>query len=115
MRVEIPWPPVELSPNYKNTYWTAKQSAKEKYRNDCFYVTRATNITFGKTINIPLKITFHPKTKRFPDLDNCLSWAKYGLDSVAKAWGVNDKQFRPITLDFGDSVKNGKIIIEADA
>lgn len=112
MKIILPWPPAELSPNYRHG-WQSKHSSKVKYRNDCFYIAKSQNISFGKTINIPLKITFHPKTKRSPDLDNCLSWCKHGLDSVAKAWGINDQQFNPITIQRGEPVKNGSVVVEA--
>jgi hypothetical protein len=67
---------------------------------------------YSPTANVPLSITFHPKTKKTPDLDNCLSWCKHGLDSVAKAMGVNDRQFRPITIDIGEPVRGGSVEIE---
>lgn len=114
MQITLPWPPLELSPNFREN-WDKKHAPKKKYYSDCFYLTKSQNqnMAFGKTANIALKITFHPKTKRFPDLDNCLSWIKHGLDGVAKALGINDKQFRPITIDFGDSIEGGKVVIEA--
>lgn len=112
IRVELPWPPDELSPNYR-TGWRVKHDPKARYRSDCYYIAKSQNVTFSKNVHIPLFITFHTKTARTPDLDNCLSWIKNGLDSVAKAWGVNDRQFRPITIDFGSPVKGGKVVVEA--
>lgn len=107
--IELPWPPKELRANTRKDrrYST---SVRAKYRSDCMY------LALGKcpeyTDTIPLNIIFHPPSKRHMDLDNCLSSIKYGLDGVADAWGVNDKIFRPITIDFGEPVKHGKVIIE---
>lgn len=106
----LPWPPNELSPNFRKG-WGAKHSPKVKYRGDCFLLASACCMKYSRTVNIPLSITFHPKTAKAPDLDNCLSWIKHGLDSVAKAFGINDKQFRPITIDLGEPVKGGKVVL----
>ena len=113
MRLELSWPPVELSPNYNKGNWEQKSRLRKSYFNECFYTAKAMNVSFGKLANIPVKITFHPKTKNTPDLDNCLAWIKSGLDGVAKACGINDRQFRPITLDIGEPVKGGKVLLEA--
>lgn len=78
-------------------------------------LNKYSNTVYSNTANIPLFITFHPKTKRAIDLDNCLSWAKHGLDSLANAMGVNDRQFRPITIDMGEPVRGGAIEIEVEA
>ena len=59
-----------------------------------------------------LSIIFYPPDGRHRDLDNCLSSCKSFLDGIADAWHVNDKQFRPITIDFGDVKAPGKISIE---
>lgn len=112
MRIELPWPPLELSPNFRQG-WRSKHDPKKKYKNDCYLVALSTKTVLGKTFNVPLQITFHPKTKKTPDLDNCLSWIKHGLDGVALAWGINDRQFRPITIDMGEPVTHGKVVVQA--
>lgn len=56
-------------------------------------------------------IIFHPPSARGFDLDNALASIKSGLDGIAESWGVNDKMFRPITIDFGDKVDNGHVSI----
>lgn len=58
-------------------------------------------------------IIFHPPDKRHRDLDNMLASIKYGLDGIALAWGVNDKDFKPITIDIGEPVAKGQITIKA--
>lgn len=108
--VDLPWPPEQLSPNYRKG-WAAKHNPKVKYRSDCYLIAKAQNVSLRTTSNVPLLITFHTKTKTRPDLDNCLSWIKHGLDSVASAWGINDRQFHPITIQYGEPVKGGRVRI----
>lgn len=64
---------------------------------------------------VGLVLTFCPPTKRQPDLDNLLAACKHYLDGVALAMGIDDKRFRPITLDFGGVEKGGAVRIEVVA
>lgn len=45
-------------------------------------------------------------------MDNLLARMKAGLDGVCDAWGVNDKFFRPITIDMGDKCEGGKVVLQ---
>lgn len=109
MSISIPWPPRLLSPNDRS-HWTKKAKAKAAYRDTCKLIGLA-NVPKLPQGHIHLTITFHPPTMRAFDLDNALASIKSGLDGIADAWGVNDKMFRPITVDFGDKVDGGKILI----
>lgn len=65
---------------------------------------------------IPLKMVFHPPNNQ-QDWDNLVASMKGGIDGIAKAWGVNDKRFRPIVIDFAESDKHRprvEISIKAD-
>jgi crossover junction endodeoxyribonuclease RusA len=108
--LDLPWPPSGLSPNVQ-MHWAARKEIKKKYKNDCFWLAknRMPPINDG---NIPIKLIFHPPTKRKFDLDNSIARMKSGLDGVAMAWGVNDFQFRPITATVGEIIKRGKVTIE---
>lgn len=111
--IELPWFPPELSPN-KRIYWRAKNPIKAAYRDQC---ARIVGLRHGLhapagTKHMPISIVFHPPDKRSRDLDNCLAGFKAGIDGLSMAMGLNDKNFRPITIDFGDVVKNGKIVIK---
>lgn len=112
MEITLPWPPRELSPNRSvRLHWAKKMKAKQSYRDECFFLTNSQII--GKIESkekIPVSIMFHPP-RNSGDIDNMLAAAKAGLDAMAGALGVNDKQFRPITLDVGDKYPSGKIII----
>lgn len=109
--IELPWFSKELSPNSR-MYWRKKNPIKAAYRDECYYIAKMCENRCVGCVKIAVKITFHPPDKRARDLDNCLASIKSGLDGVAMALEINDKNFRPITIDFGDVVKNGKIVIE---
>lgn len=112
--IELSWPPIGLFPNQnKGMHWTQKTKLIQKYRHDCFYQLKQQKILPISHGNfIPLKITFYPPNNRRFDLDNCLAASKVAIDQLAQILGVDDRQFRPIVLDFGHTVKNGKIIVE---
>lgn len=57
---------------------------------------------------------FYPPHSGY-DLDNCLAALKSGLDGMADGLKVNDRMFRPITIDFGDVVPGGEVVIEFKA
>ncbi len=63
---------------------------------------------------IRLTITFVMPDKRLRDTDNCLAAAKAGLDGMADALGVNDRQFQPVTIFRQYGEKPGKMIVELE-
>ena len=113
MKIILPWPPTLLSPNNRS-HWAKKARAKSTYTNAayCLTVGAKKNKTFPKDKTMPVVITFRPPSKRHFDIDNCLASIKAGIDGVALALRVNDVQFRPMTLHWGEVVKNGEVEIE---
>lgn len=109
MHLTIPWPPRVLSPNDRS-HWTKKAKAKAAYRDTCRLLALA-NVPKLPQGHIHLNVVFHPPTMRAFDLDNALATCKSGIDGIADAWGVNDKMFRPYTINFGDKVQNGCVVI----
>lgn len=120
LEIRLPWFPSILSPNARS-HWAKKDKARSQYNHSAFYVTKALPPELrakaqhaakiqGK--KIPLKITFYPPTKARRDIDNCLASIKAGLDGIASALGVDDIIFRPLLIDMGEPVKEGKVLIE---
>lgn len=110
--IHIPWPPKVLSPN-KRTYWRAKNPVKSAYRDLCYSIT----LSKHKVAHCGLfraTFVFHPPSKHHRDLDNALASAKSGIDGVCSALGINDKQLRPITLDWGKQITGGLIEIKLE-
>ena len=81
-KIEFPWPP--------------KEEARPCIDRGC---------------NLPLEITFHPPSKRRGDLDNQLASIKAGIDGLAAALYMDDRDFYPIKLLRGEPVKGGKVIM----
>ncbi|NYT76635.1 hypothetical protein H0A71_06495 [Alcaligenaceae bacterium] len=100
IKITLPWPDMSLMPNRKNgKHWGGTQAAKVNAREGGFYATRAAtrdDLLLGDTV--PLRITFAAPDGRHRDLDNLLSCSKSALDGVAKALGIDDKRFNPITI-----------------
>jgi crossover junction endodeoxyribonuclease RusA len=94
----LPWFPPDLKPNAR-VYRLKKALAAKQYRQACYLLAKGHEPMQGH-----LKITFYPPDRRPRDLDNCLAAIKSGLDGIADAWGINDRLFRPLTIDFGESV-----------
>lgn len=110
----LPYPPAALNPN-KRGHWAAKAKAARAYRADCYMLStgyrNANALVFPAEGKISIDVTFHPPDRRHRDDDNMVSTWKSGRDGMADAWGVNDKRFR-MTLDVGEPVKGGKVVIK---
>jgi len=105
----LPWPPRELSPNAR-VHRLAKAKIAKRYRAECYLLAKATGIKLSQKSHIT--VIFFPPDLRRRDLDNCLASIKSGLDGVADAWGINDRDFRPITIDFGEVGE--KVLVKLD-
>ncbi len=115
--IRLPWPPKELSPNYKRSHhWTAYYKIGKSYRVQCWALTikQCGDRVMGLPDRIPMTITFHPPDKRHRDRDNMISSFKQGQDGIADALGVDDKRFEP-TYEFGEKVKGGCVLVHVRA
>ena len=101
--VILPWPYKELSPN-ATLHWAKKAKFKKSYRQACWALTLEAKLTADKSGKVPILITFYPPDKRHRDADNMVASIKAGLDGVADALKINDRQFMP-TFTFSDEVK----------
>lgn len=100
----LPFPPRELNPNVI-LHWAKKAKIKAIQKEIGFSLSERYSGCFGNE-NLKISMIFYPSTKRQIDLDNCLASCKSILDGIAKGLRVNDKQFRPITIDFGKPTKD---------
>jgi crossover junction endodeoxyribonuclease RusA len=105
----LPWPPKELSPNAR-VHRLAKAKFAKEYRYACWVLAKEAKLVAPEG-QVHLKITFFPPTRQPRDLDNCLASIKSGLDGVADALGINDRDFRPITIDIASAI-GGLIVLE---
>lgn len=112
--IELPWFDKCLMPNNR-AHRMQKANARKQARADCYMLTKSKLATLDfkpPTGRLAISIMFHEPDRRGRDADGCLSAIKGHLDGVADALGIDDRQFRPITIDFGEVTKGGKIILE---
>ena len=106
--VTLPWPPKELSPNAR-VHHKAKARVAKTYREAAWALTKAAKLTGQGAGSVALEITFYWPDRRKRDLDNCLASIKSGLDGIADALGINDRQWQDIRIrvspDIGGMVK----------
>lgn len=104
MPLILPFPPKELNPNRK-LHFRAKARFAAEYKQTCFIAAQKYFVQFPVIGNIHLFLKFYPPDNRPRDVDNLLASMKSGLDGISLAFGINDKRFRPVTLDMGDKQK----------
>jgi crossover junction endodeoxyribonuclease RusA len=87
--------------------------AKTLYRDNSGWLTKG-QLKGWVTTDQPIKltVTFVMPDKRLRDTDNCLAAAKAGLDGMADALGVNDRQFQPLVIFREYGSKPGKMIVD---
>ena len=116
LTIILPWPDSRLMPNRKNgRHWAGTQAAKVRARMDGAMSARQAigRNTISLPDQIPLRITFAAPDRIRRDLDNLHAACKASLDGIAKALGVDDSQFVPVTLDrVLDEKKQGFVIVE---
>lgn len=115
-RIELPWPPRDVSPNHAvRLHWRRKAAAKKAYRDACGWECVAQNVKPIRAQSIAASITFHAPDRRARDIDNMLASIKAGIDAVASVIGVDDSRWS-ITIARGDpKPKQGAVVIELEA
>lgn len=112
MNLELPWPPKELTPNFKRRkHWTAYRKPTADYRFACCALTNAARIgIIAGEVPIRLTITFNPPDRRRRDDDGMISAFKAGRDGIADALRVDDHWFKP-TYVIGEPVPGGRVTV----
>jgi len=87
--------------------------AKSAYREACHWDCRAQGVRPLSATSLHLTIVFNPPSRRGFDLDNLLARMKAGLDGVADATGVDDRQWS-LTIKRGEPVKGGAVHINIE-
>lgn len=115
MKIVLPWPSKDLSPNAR-MHWAPKSAAKKKAREDAAVATyaammhgaRETRQAYAGDHILPVRITFYPPDKRRRDDDNMVGSFKAARDGIADALAVDDRRFRPVYV-FEDSEAPGRV------
>lgn len=111
--IRLPWPPAKSSPNGSQGDFHGKARAGRSYKADCGWICKAQAVQpFGPSVGgVHVEVTFHPPTAHAYDLDNMLARCKRGLDAVAEAIGVDDRDWLSMRLERGDKVKGGAVLV----
>lgn len=103
MKITMSFPNPILSPN-KIKHWAQKSPIKKGYRNEGYWKGQKFGVILNP-ITHAVSLVFYPPNNSPRDLDNLLASMKSALDGIADGLGINDKYFRPITIDFGETDK----------
>lgn len=94
MNVTLPWPPKELSPNAR-LHWAKLAKAKKAYRQHCQLLALEAGIRGPVPDDrLHVELTFYPPDRRHRDQDNMLAAMKSGLDGLADALRIDDRNFK---------------------
>lgn len=107
--IELPWPHKDLSPNAR-VHFRAKAAAAKAYREQAYWLAKASPLAMPNEGGIGLRFDFHPPDARKRDLDNMLASIKSAIDGIADAHEVNDQRFG-FWLSREAPVKNGRIVV----
>lgn len=110
MRLILPWPPRELSPNARS-HWAKKAKAAKSYRHACRIITFASGIKAPEG-RILLVLEFVPPSRQRRDDDNLVAAFKAGRDGIADALGIDDSRFTTQFSLRAEPVKDGAVIVE---
>lgn len=105
--VSLPWPPKELTPNFKRKHhWSKYRPFERSYRHTCWALTLE-----AKAHGRLLSVTFNPPDRRKRDDDGMIGSFKNGRDGIADALRTDDHNFRP-DYRFGNPVPGGRVVVE---
>ncbi|WP_238920918.1 hypothetical protein [Achromobacter xylosoxidans] len=116
LTIRLPWPDTSLMANRKNgKHWLSSHAAKVRAREAAFLAAKEAlgRNSLAGAGQMPVAITWVAPNRIRRDLDGLLSAEKPRLDGIAAALGIDDSQFRPLTLDRAlDSEKKGFVLVE---
>ncbi|MBR8654213.1 hypothetical protein KDH83_13005 [Achromobacter sp. Marseille-Q0513] len=116
LTIRLPWPDTSLMANRKGgKHWGSTHAAKVRARDAAFFAAKEALGRNSLTADsqTPVSITWVAPNRIRRDLDGLLSAEKPRLDGIAAALGIDDSQFRPITLDRAlDAEKKGFVLVE---
>jgi len=115
LTIILPWPDPMLFPNRRRGSFRKFQPFIAAARHIGYYAAKE---SLGRNVmplqgRTPVKLTFVMPDKRNRDSDGLHGSVKHHMDGIAKALGVDDRLFRPVTIDDClDAKKQGFVLVE---
>ena len=97
IKITLPFPPSELSPNSR-MHWSVLAKIKKAYREACWSCTLGQNKDPVPDGDLKLELLFVKPSRRVMDRDNLLARMKSGLDGVDDALKINDNRFTTVIV-----------------
>jgi hypothetical protein len=112
LTVRLPWPHTALWPNRNlGAPWQYRQKPKAEAKAAGYYEGLQLGVKLTPKVAVPVTYTFHPSTNRKYDLSGAFGACKAYEDGLAKALGLDDYYFYPVTLRRGEPRKPGEVLI----
>jgi crossover junction endodeoxyribonuclease RusA len=97
----------------RQKHWSSRAEAARNYRALARILTHPYAQGGREIITpCPVKYIFCKPDKRNRDMNGCYGAVKAGEDGIADALGIDDKWFYPVTLDWGEIVPGGAVVVE---
>lgn len=108
--IELPFPAKILWPNGRGHHMS-KHRAFKNHKAWAWAALCADQTFAYKGGAVRWSVTFYPKTRNAIDDDNARASLKAYQDGFAKALGIDDVLFTAPTIQFGEPVKGGKVVV----
>jgi crossover junction endodeoxyribonuclease RusA len=115
-RVDLPWPPRDLSPNRsRNVHWSKKSKTVRDYKAACISCCQEAKLHLKKhelvANGLKIRVTYeiYPPDKRRRDLDNIIGSLKAAQDAISSVVGVDDNHFA-VTYVLKEGTVDGGLI-----
>lgn len=112
LTINLPWPPVGLSPNARN-HWTTTARLKKSYRKACAMAAMEQGARRLLASRLEVHLRFVPPNRRARDWDNLLSSMKAGLDGLADVLQVDDSKWR-LSFDVAQGEVGGRVTVQIE-
>ena len=109
IEIELPFPKSELSPNARLSWQAKMVHIKEARLLGKSAVLYKINGAPYREKRLALFLKFYPPDRRKRDLDNLHSSCKAYLDGICDGLHLDDRQFKEVTLYWGQVEKPGKV------
>jgi len=113
IELTLPWPSPILSPNSRVHHMARARAAREA-RSEAWSIVQSEHggkIFSSDRTNLPISFTFYPPDARHYDTDGIYSRLKAAQDGIADALAIDDRLFRPVTIDWGEITLGGKVVV----